>query len=137
MLTPKLPDHQQHAIIYTSSSPPPELSYTAEDGTVVKENLTKDSIKVKREQRGPEGDLGTCSRLNYSKIYTIEQYCTVLNIGMVADEWMITLLNNSLVRPRSPAKRPRKNPPPPEKQKGRDKESGSSRRHRSDKSGHK
>ncbi|TVY85290.1 hypothetical protein LSUE1_G001296 [Lachnellula suecica] len=82
-LKPKLPERQQHAIIYTSRDCPPEHSYTTADGTFIKENLSKDPIKVRREQNGPEGDLGVYSRLNYSKIYTVENFVRVLNIGMV------------------------------------------------------
>jgi hypothetical protein len=53
-----LPEPRQHAIIYTSASPPPEHFYTLDNGTVVSENLTKSPIKVVREQQGPEGGLG-------------------------------------------------------------------------------
>jgi hypothetical protein len=78
---------------------------------VVKENLTKDPIKVNREQNGPEGDLGTLSRINYSKVYTVENYVRVLNIGMVATESMSSLVRNAFVKQRdAPIERPRNNP---------------------------
>jgi hypothetical protein len=97
-LKPNLPERQQHAIIYTGKECPPEHSYTTPDGTFVKENLSKDPIRVRREQTGSEGDLGPYSRLNYSKIYTVENYVRVLNIGMVERDWIPTLSANSYVR---------------------------------------
>jgi hypothetical protein len=100
-LKPNLPNPQEHAIIYTSENPPEECSYEEADGTIVRENLFKDPIKVKREHNGPEGDLGVLSRLNYSKIYTVENYVRVLNIGMVAEESLHSLLANSfIIKPR-------------------------------------
>lgn len=107
-LKPNLPEPQQHAIIYTSEHPPNEYWYQTADGTVVAEDLSKDPIKVHREQKGPEGDLGTLSRINYSKVYTIENYVRVLNIGMVEDDWIPTLKYNSFLKPReSPIEKPR------------------------------
>jgi len=107
-LKPNLPDANQHAIIYTSSSPPDEYWYEADDSSIVSENLTKDPIKVKRENYGPEGDLGTMARINYSKIYTIEHYVRVMNIGMVANDCMVSLINNSFVKRHEPIEKPRK-----------------------------
>jgi hypothetical protein len=110
-LKPNLPERQQHAIIYTSKECPPENSYTLADGTFVKENLSKDPIRVRREQNGPEGDLGIFSRLNYSKIYTVENYVRVLNIGMVERDWIPTLNANSYIRPSdTPVEKPTKWP---------------------------
>lgn len=114
-LKPNLPERQQHAIIYTSQECPPEHWYTATDGSVVKENLTKDAIKVKREQKGPEGDLGDYSRLNYSKIYTVENYVRVLNIGIVERDWLPALNANSYVKPSEtlgPVEKPTNHKPP-------------------------
>jgi hypothetical protein len=71
----------------------------------------RDPIKVKREQKGPEGDLGSSSRLNYSKIYTVENYVRVLNIGMVTEECLSSLRYNSYVNPNL------KPPEPPSKPK--------------------
>jgi hypothetical protein len=116
-LKPNLPERQQHAIIYTSETCPPEHSYTATDGSIVREDLTKDAIKVKRDQNGPEGDLGVYSRLNYSKIYTVENYVRVLNIGMVERDWIPTLNANSYVRPTEtlgPVQKPTNHKPPKE-----------------------
>jgi len=50
---------------------------------------------VRREQSGPEGDLGSLSRINYSKIYTVENYVRVLNIGMVTETSLPALTYNS------------------------------------------
>jgi len=105
-----LPEARQHAIIHTSDYPPDEFWYHATDGSVVKEDLTKDPIKVKREELGPEGDLGNASRINYSKVYTIEHYVKVLNIGMVEDKWLSTLSRNSFVKRDEPPERPRNIP---------------------------
>jgi hypothetical protein len=105
-----LPDANQHAIIYTSDVPPNEKWYYAQDGTVVQENLDKDPIRVKREQSGPEGDLQDSCRLNYSKIYTVEHYVRVLNVGMVHPTSMHSLRLNSLVQRRGPPQRPRQLP---------------------------
>jgi hypothetical protein len=75
---------------------------------LVTENLSKDPIRVKREQTDAEGDLGELSRLNYSKIYTVENYVRVLNIGMVHQESMESLINNCYLRPRTePPGKPR------------------------------
>jgi hypothetical protein len=101
---------QQHAIIYTSKYPPEEISYTAYDGTFVRENLNKDPIRVVREQRDPEGDLDPASRINYSKIYTVENYVRVLNIGMVHISSIDALKSNSLVRRLDSPQRPRNYP---------------------------
>ena len=109
-LKPNLPDATQHAIIYTSDYPPNEFWYTATDGQVVTERLTKDPIKVRREEMGPEGDLGDASRINYSKVYTIEHYVKVLNIGMVENDWLPTLSRSSFVRREDRPERPRNHP---------------------------
>lgn len=105
-LKPNLPDRQQHAIIYTSKHCPDEYWYTAQDGTVIKEALSKDPIKVRREQDGPEGDLGKLSRINYSKIYTVENYVRVLNIGMVDRDSLPSLERNSMIYRATPAEKP-------------------------------
>ncbi len=110
-LKPNLPDQQQHAIIYTSKTPPDEKWYYANDGSVVRENLNKDPIKVIREQRGPEGDLHPASRLNYSKIYTVENYVRVLNIGKVHPDFLESMINNALVRQRQQPPQRARNPP--------------------------
>jgi hypothetical protein len=111
-LKPNLPKRQQHAIIYISKDPPEEYSYEAVDGTIVRENLTRDPIKVRREQKGKEGDLGPSSRLNYSKIYTVENYVRVLNIGMVETKWLPILTYNSYIDPNlKPSETPTNHPP--------------------------
>jgi hypothetical protein len=106
-----LPEPQEHAIIYTSKKPPQEHSYKAEDGTVVWENLNKDPIRVISEQHDKEGDLGNLSRINYSKIYTVENYVRVLNIGRVHQDSMESLIKNASVKPRTePPQKPRNHP---------------------------
>jgi len=111
-LKPNLPERQKHAIIHTTETPPDEKWYYATDRSVVQENLIKDPIRVRREQRGPEGDLGVTSRINYSKIYTVENYVRVLNIGMVHPNSMQSLINNSYLKEvHDPPERPTDFPP--------------------------
>ncbi len=109
-LKPNLPDRHQHAIIYTSRECPEVYWYTADDGTVVKEELSKDPIKVRGEQDGPEGDLGKLSRVNYSKIYTVENYVRVLNIGLVDRDSIPSLKANSMIYRGTPAEKPLRHP---------------------------
>jgi len=134
---PNLPDRMQHAIIYTSEKAPPEHMFQAPDKTLVPENLIKDAIKVKSEHKGPEGHLDPLSRINYSKIYTVENYVRVLNIGVVVESSIPSLLHSSFVKPRAS---PVEQPSVPSRRagsrkeeskgggKGRDKESGRRRR---------
>ena len=68
----------------------------------MQENLVKDPIRVQREQRDPEGDLGDASRIDYSKIYTVELFVRVLNIGMVLRDSMGRLIANSRIQPKAP-----------------------------------
>ncbi len=91
-LKENLPDPQQHAIIYTSSRPPHELCINDEYGGTVQEELSKDPIRVIRELNDVDGDLGELSRINYAKIYTVEKYVRVLNIGRVHQDSMESLL---------------------------------------------
>ena len=108
LLKPNLSERTQHAIIHSSDLAPHEHIYHAANGTIVTENLDQRS-KVRCEQSGPEGDLGALLRIKYSKIYTVENYVRVLNIGMVEDEWVPSLIRNSFVKPRDrPIERPRK-----------------------------
>ncbi|KAI6715944.1 hypothetical protein JHW43_001602 [Diplocarpon mali] len=98
-LKPNLPDVQQHAIIYTSKSAPPSLcSYNDSGEVIAREDLNKDPLRVIPEGPLPEADLGIYSRINYSKIYTVENYVRVLNIGLVHQNSMQSLIANSLVR---------------------------------------
>jgi hypothetical protein len=78
---------------------------------VVRENLSKDPIKVRSEQSGPDGDLGPLSRLNYSKVYTVEHYVRVLNIGMVEKSCLQSLQESSFVKHRDGPEQPRRHPP--------------------------
>lgn len=109
-LKPNLPERQQHAIIHTSKRCPDPYSYTAGDGTIVEEQLDKDPIKVRSEQRGPEGDLDPLSRLNYSKIYTVENFVRVLNIGIVEKQSLPSLWRNSMIFRDTPAEKPARYP---------------------------
>ncbi len=95
-LKPNLPDVQSHAIIYTQNEVPPENRYRKTDGTIVRENLIKDPVKVRRELKDREGDLGQFSRINYAKIYTVENYVRVLNIGMVCPESMQSFQHDNM-----------------------------------------
>ena len=106
-LKPNLPEPDSHAIIYTARSAPKELSYTNPDGSVVSENLTKDPIRVNSERKDAEGTLHEASRLNYSKMYTVENYVKILNIGKVHHASMPSFVNNCMVRPREPPTPPR------------------------------
>ncbi len=129
-----LPDPKQHAIIYTSKYPPEEKCYYDDDGTVVRENLTKDPIRVVREQKADEGDLGALSRVNYAKIYTVENYVRVLNIGKVHPDSMLSLERNSMfVRPRDQPPQP----PRGQSSRGESKKGESSKRKSTKKSGKK
>ncbi|KUJ17188.1 uncharacterized protein LY89DRAFT_685117 [Mollisia scopiformis] len=109
-LKPNLPDRQQHAIIYTSARPPEERWQYDTNGNVVREELTKDPIRVVRDLDDEESDLGDLARINYAKIYTIEKYVRVLNIGKVHANSMESLLASCLfVRPADqPPQGPRK-----------------------------
>jgi hypothetical protein len=105
--------------------------YEAEDGRIVAERLTKDPIRVDSERDDAEGELKPESRLNYSKIYTVENYVRVLNIGMVHRNSMESLLANSFVRAETePARRPVKHP------KRADSSKDNKSRHHKDKGGH-
>jgi hypothetical protein len=128
-LKPNLPERQQHAIVYTSDECPAECSYDAGGGNIVRENLTRDPIKVKREQPGPEGDLGVYSRLNYSKVYTVENYVRVLKIGMVDKDSLQSLKHNSYINPALPPPEPSSSKDKVSKGKGRDK-GGEKKEHR-------
>jgi len=107
-LKPNLVNRQQHAIIYTSKHAPEEYSYEGEDGTIVRESLEKDPIKVNAEQDGPEGILDPRSRINYSKIYTVEYDVRVLNIGKVDPNSMDSLKRDSMIYRDTPDERPQK-----------------------------
>lgn len=54
---------------------------------------------MRREQSGPEGDLGSSSRINYSKMYTVDNYVRVLNIGMVTKDSLPNLIYSSYINP--------------------------------------
>ncbi len=105
-LKPNLPEVQQHAIIYSSKTPPPEAYILAEDGTRIYEDLTKVPIRVVREQESEEGDLGQHARINFSKIYTVENYVRVLNIGMVHSSSMDSLIQYARIKQREDSPQP-------------------------------
>ncbi|KAJ8071909.1 hypothetical protein OCU04_002216 [Sclerotinia nivalis] len=114
-LKPNLPAPLRHTIIHTTPRAPKEHSYICHNGSLVTEGLELDPIRVISERSDSEGELHELSRLNYSKIYTVEHYVRVLNIGRVARESIDSLLLQSgcsqLSSPAS-AQRPRPNPPP-------------------------
>ncbi|TGO22963.1 hypothetical protein BPAE_0149g00260 [Botrytis paeoniae] len=94
-LKPNLPAPLQHTIIHTTPEAPREHCYEASDGQWVYENLILDAIQVNSERIDSLGVLNPLSRLNYSKVYTVEHYVRVLNIGMVASNSIATLLEQS------------------------------------------
>ncbi|KAM0175293.1 hypothetical protein ACHAPF_005553 [Botrytis cinerea] len=95
-LKPNLPAPGRHTIIHTTPRAPEEHSYVASNGQSVYEHLVLDPIQVDSERsHEPEGLLHPLSRLNYSKVYTVEHYVRVLNIGMVAITSIGTFLSQS------------------------------------------
>ncbi|PQE06561.1 camk kinase protein [Rutstroemia sp. NJR-2017a WRK4] len=114
-LKPNLPDPENHAIIYTSNHPPTLYSYRNTNGEVYSENIFKDPIRVVPEQSGREGELDERSRINYTKVYTVEHGVRVLNIGIVDKRSMVALLGASPIkletqRSMGHSRRNRKNP---------------------------
>jgi len=113
----------EHTIIYTGSTIPPEHSRQAIDGTMVYERLVKRPIRVESERADAEGQLDPRARLNYSKIYTVEHYVRILNIGIVHPNSLATLREDSPYRRDRPTAK-QANPPakpttnPPVKPKG-------------------
>ncbi|TEY62712.1 hypothetical protein BOTCAL_0158g00070 [Botryotinia calthae] len=94
-LKPNLSAPYRHTIIHTTPHAPEEHSYVA-NGQPVYENLVLDPIQVESERsHEPEGSLHPLSRLNYSKVYSVEHYVRVLNIGMVAATSIDTFLRQS------------------------------------------
>lgn len=89
-LKPNLPDPDNHAIIHTTPDPPSPLP---------KELLTKDPIRVISEQKPPDGILLPTSRINYTKVYTVEYDVRVLKIGMVHEDSLHILNADSPIRP--------------------------------------
>ncbi|PQE19809.1 heterokaryon incompatibility protein [Rutstroemia sp. NJR-2017a WRK4] len=88
-----LPDPDNHAIIYTTKSPPAPYTYKDEaSGYVYSENLLKDPIRVISERTDKDGMLDPKSRINYTKTYTVEKDVRVLNIGMVDKKSMVALM---------------------------------------------
>ncbi|KAF7900669.1 uncharacterized protein EAF01_007971 [Botrytis porri] len=95
-LKPNLPAPRRHTIIHTTPQAPEVYSYSADDGQKISENIVLDPIQVNSERsHEPEGLLKSLSRLNYSKVYTVEHYFCVLNIGMVASNSISTFLYQS------------------------------------------
>ncbi|TGO66196.1 hypothetical protein BOTNAR_0066g00360 [Botryotinia narcissicola] len=84
-LKPNLPAPERHTIIHTTPQAPGMHSRVASNGQLETENLILDPIQVDSERaHESEGLLNSLSRLNYSKVYTVEHYVRVLNIGMVS-----------------------------------------------------
>jgi hypothetical protein len=94
-LKPNLPDPQQHVVIYTGTQCPQAHSEVTSDGQIIYEKLSLDPIRVNSEQKSPEGTLSPLSRVNFSKIYTIEKDVRVLNIGVISKECIPILEANS------------------------------------------
>ncbi|QSZ31367.1 hypothetical protein DSL72_000932 [Monilinia vaccinii-corymbosi] len=89
-LKPNLPAPKCHTIIYTSPVCPNKHQIFVGNHWL-SEDLTLEPIQVIREQQDSEGELHRLSRLNYSKVYTVEHYVRVMNIGMVARNSIIHL----------------------------------------------
>ncbi|TEY52510.1 hypothetical protein BOTCAL_0257g00030 [Botryotinia calthae] len=94
-LKSNLPAPDRHAIIYTSPIYPSEHYYETHDGSLIYENLVLDPIRVDSERDDVDSQLHPLSILNYSKVYIIEHYVLVLNIGMVASESINTFTQQS------------------------------------------
>lgn len=92
----KLPAPQRHTIIYTTLESPGETCAKDDNGKWVYEDLILRPIRVINERmEDNDGNLDPLSRLNYSKVYTVEHYVRVLNIGMVASKSLGSLLVDS------------------------------------------
>lgn len=133
-LKPNLPEPEQHAMIYTSPNPPEEHCLYDSDGKVVaREALSKDPIRVRQELNDEQGDLGCFSRINYAKIYTVEKYVRILNIGKVHEDSMDSLIASCFfARPEDqPPKGPRRPSSSSKPKEGRERkeDKGSSSRH--------
>jgi hypothetical protein len=98
-LKENLAEPQEHAIIYTTSTPPSEYHQQIH-GRDIWEDLGKDPIKVNRDRSSEETHLSPSSRLNYSKVYTVYKDYRILNIGMV--ENLSSLLASSHVQRNTP-----------------------------------
>jgi len=93
-----LPDPENHSIIYTSQHCPDFHSVMGEDNVVYSEDLILDAIRVKPEQENhPLCQLHPKSRINYTKLYTVEKDVRVFNIGMVSN--IASLTANSPLKP--------------------------------------
>lgn len=88
----------------------------------MQENLSKDPIKVHGELDDHEGELNPRSRINYSKIYTVENYVEVLKIGMVDRDSIPSLLRSSMVYRDASGDKPEKLAIKPKSTQGSDKD---------------
>jgi hypothetical protein len=73
----KRPDAKHHAIAYMGDTKP-----AAFEG----ENLVKHAIKIDPRNGAT---LHEASRINFSKVYTIEHHIKVKSIGVVPEEYMV------------------------------------------------
>lgn len=87
-----LPNPAAHAIIHTSKNAPPPHSIELHDGTARYEQLVIDPIKVTGGREYPEGQLHPLSRINFTKLYTVEKDVRVLNIGIINDQHSLSIL---------------------------------------------
>jgi hypothetical protein len=96
-LKERLPDPENHAIIHTSSKPPP----THRIGNDV-EDLQHVPIRVVPDESAlDENLLDPKSRLHYGKVYTVEKDVRILNIGMVHKGSLTDLTECSPVKNKS------------------------------------
>lgn len=111
-LKPNLSDVGQHAIIYTSKDPPKAHSEFW-DGKWIYEKLKIPPIKVvsERPPSDRDGDLGLVSRINFSKVYTVEIYARVLNVGMIHPDHLEVFSKYASESREEPAQPPVTRPP--------------------------
>jgi hypothetical protein len=72
------PDREAHAIIYMSGTEP----YQSPE----EHDIIKRPIKVK--PASPDQKLDRMSRLNFSRVHTVNHYVKAMNVGMVHEDSM-------------------------------------------------
>lgn len=95
-LKERLPDPENHAIIHTSSKPPPRHRIGNRE-----EDLQHVPIRVVPDDPALAGFLDPKSRLHYGKVYTVEKDVRILNIGMVHKGSLTDLTECSPVKNKS------------------------------------
>ncbi|KAI9642165.1 hypothetical protein NHQ30_008967 [Ciborinia camelliae] len=101
-LKPNLPDKEMHAAVY---------SHTGEPQLLPGEEMTIEPFPIIVED--PVAKIRPMSRINFSKIYTVEYYVRVCNVGRIEPSHINRFLEASPIK--SPAARPRQNSQPTNK----------------------